>query len=130
MHSQTTRSDLNDLTYLMNQKYRELVQWANNNGAFINPSCEFHAVPGEGGTMSAKIGSQVIEPHSILLRIPYCLTLSYLNAIAAGKKGSHYVPRSRPLPEALLQSTADHDTIGTIFLMQQYLLGSESFWYP
>ncbi|KAJ9191318.1 hypothetical protein DTO164E3_6136 [Paecilomyces variotii] len=130
MPFRNARGELNDQAYSMNQKYRELVQWANNNGAFIHPSCEFHAAPGGGGTLSVKIDGQVIEPQSIFLRMPYCLSLSYLNAISAGKERSHYVPRSKPLPDALLQSTADHDTIGNIFLMQQYILGSESFWYP
>lgn len=114
----------------MSQKYRDLMKWANVHGAFIHPSCEFHAVPGGGGTMSVKIDGQPVDPHSVFLRMPYCLSLSYFNAISAGKEGSHYVPRGEPLPAAFLQSTADHDTIGAIFLMQQYLLGSASFWHP
>ncbi|KAF2129628.1 SET domain-containing protein [Dothidotthia symphoricarpi CBS 119687] len=130
MSFRTICNDFRDQTLFVNQEYRELVEWAINNGAFIHPSCEFHASPGGGGTVSVKMDSQTVEPNAVLLRMPYCLSLSYFNAITAGIEGSHYVPRSKPLPAAFLQSTADHETIGNIFLVQQYLLGNDSFWHP
>lgn len=114
----------------MDQKYQELVKWADNNGGFLHSSCFFHTVlSGGGGALSVKSDGQ-IEPFSIFLRMPYCLTLSYFNAVSAGNEGSHYIPRSKPLPDAFIHKTADHDTVSAVFLMQQYLLGSESFWHP
>ncbi|UPL00417.1 hypothetical protein LCI18_011351 [Fusarium solani-melongenae] len=110
------------------KKYEMFLEWARHNGAYFHPSLRFIVTPNRGAEVL--VTDQPIPPFETLFKVPYGISLSYFNAVSAGIPGSPYLPHSEPLPEGYLQSTSDHDTINAIFLVQQYLLGEQSFWHP
>ncbi|KAJ4323559.1 hypothetical protein N0V84_004300 [Fusarium piperis] len=110
------------------KNYERFIKWARNNGAYFHPSLKFIVTPNRGAEVL--VTGQAIKPFETLFTVPYGISLSYFNAVSAGALGSPYLPRSESLPEEYLQSTSDHDTINAVFLVQQYLLGENSFWHP
>lgn len=114
----------------MASQFQVLAEWVRSNGGAVHPSLGIERSPGSDLSLVVKHDAPRIEVDEELFSIPYCLTLSYLNAVSAGKAGSGYHPRSQSLPNEFLNSTHDHDAVAYVFLMQQYLLGDRSFWYP
>ena len=112
-------------------RYERFLGWARKNGTFIHPALKLVQTVERGVECLVDENSGGVSSHEVFLRISYQLTFSYWNAISAGKEpDSYYQPRSAQLPESLLESSADHETVSAIFLVQQYLLGEASFWYP
>lgn len=124
-HPQNSRSRVK-----MNGKYELFVEWVKKHGGSVHPSLSFEPACGQGFNLVVKQEAAAIESGEPLFSVPYCLTLSYLNAICAGNDDSHYESRSQPFPHHFLDTTVDHDAVAYIFLVQQYLLGEESFWSP
>lgn len=111
-------------------RYERFIEWTEQNGAYVHPSLKFVVTANRGAELVVHTGGEVIKPFESLFRAPYAASLSYFNAVSAGTAGSPYRPHSTSLPNDYLESTADHDTVGAVFLVQQYLLGDKSFWFP
>jgi hypothetical protein len=117
-------------TATVEEKYRLLTEWAKENGVYIHPSLKFVNTANRGVEAIIDPTGEAVMPHEKFLRISYKSSLSYFNAISAGNPGSYYHPHSAPLPNDFVDKTVDHDTVNAVFLVQQYLLGNGSFWYP
>jgi histone-lysine N-methyltransferase SETD3 len=110
------------------KRYERFIEWTRQHGAYFHPSLKFIVTPNRGAEVV--VTGKGIKPFETLFTVPYGISLSYFNAVSAGVEGSSYQPHSESLPQEYLRSTSDHDTINAIFLVQQYLLGEKSFWYP
>lgn len=113
----------------MEAKYEQLLRWAEENGSYIHPSLKYIEAEDRGVEALIDPKGKAIKSNEQFLRVSYKLTLSYFNAISAGISGSGYHPHSESLPREFLTRSVDHDTINALFLVQQYLLAEESFWY-
>ncbi|KAI0999424.1 hypothetical protein K3495_g8770 [Podosphaera aphanis] len=105
----------------------ELVLWATANGSHLSSKVEIYVDHITGLSFRAKenicTGEKIVD-------CSYKTTLSYLNAIESGPVFDSH--GSQPFsPEALdvLKTESPH-IVGNFFLMQQYLMGSSSFWWP
>ena len=113
------------------QRYDCLLDWASRNEAIIHPSLRFVQTESHGVECVVGEECESIKPGEVFMRIPYKLSFSYWNAVSAGKPESCYHHHESPsLPKQFLESSTDHETVTAVFLVQQYLLGEESFWYP
>lgn len=107
-----------------------LVEWAHENGATLDPKVEVYQ--GEYGTSlrvkrpKGLTPASPLPPNSSIVSCSYGISLSYLNAL---DEFSELPSRSPPMPKQFLEEVDPH-TIGRFFLMQQYLLGEQSFWAP
>ncbi|KAK0384282.1 hypothetical protein NLU13_8370 [Sarocladium strictum] len=105
-----------------------LVDWALQNGATLHPSIEvyddvttglsFRVKPSAVDGLVATSGASRDERADAgpIVSIPTSLSLSYLNALDS-------------LPSEFLNAVKPH-VVGRFFLIQQFLLGKDSFWYP
>jgi hypothetical protein len=105
-----------------------LVDWALQHGATLHPSIEVYDDVTTGlsfrvrpsatdGLVAASNGS--CDGHAgrgPIVSIPTTLSLSYLNALDS-------------LPSEFIKAVKPH-VVGRFFLVQQFLLGKDSFWYP
>ncbi|KAL2672952.1 hypothetical protein Neosp_013670 [[Neocosmospora] mangrovei] len=128
MTATSIHQDLAEYSSNAENRYERFIKWARQNGAYFHSSLRFVVTPNRGAEVL--VTGQAIRPFETLFTVPYGISLSYFNAVSAGNPGSPYLPRSTPLPEEFLENTSDHDTVNAIFLVQQYLLGEQSFWYP
>ncbi|KAM0335018.1 hypothetical protein ACHAQA_000052 [Verticillium albo-atrum] len=105
-----------------------LVSWAKAHGGELHPSVEIFNDTNTGNSFRVRAG-QKLSPGDTIVTCSLDLTLSYLNTLDLTTHGhvSHDV--SPPLPQELLDGVPPH-VIARFFLVKQYLLGSESFWYP
>jgi hypothetical protein len=111
-------------------QYELLMKWARANGTYIHPSLRYVQTEDTGIEAIVDPNGFGIEASEKFARISYDISLSYLNAVNAGKPGSCYHPHSESLPAGFLDACTDHDIVNSIFLAQQYLLGDASFWSP
>ncbi|EEU41637.1 uncharacterized protein NECHADRAFT_106552 [Fusarium vanettenii 77-13-4] len=124
----STQQEQDEYSSNAEERYERFIQWTRQHGAYFHPSLTFVVTPNRGAEVL--VTGQAIQPFETLFKVPYGISLSYFNAVSAGIPGSPYQPHSKPLPEEFLENTSDHDTVNAIFLVQQYLLGEQSFWYP
>ncbi|KAL2068914.1 hypothetical protein VTL71DRAFT_15252 [Oculimacula yallundae] len=104
---------------------QELLSWASGHGTSLHPDVEIYRDPITGSSFRAL---QDIEPGTTLVKCSLRTTLSYLNAIGASAVFQCHSP---PFPPRFINALeTDHpNIIGHFFLIQQYLLGSDSFWW-
>lgn len=117
---------------------KDLELWAKDHGAYLDPLVEIHRFESCGLGFKAV---QVIDPGRTIVTCPYRISLSYLNAVGS----SHYFPHynSTPFPEIFLNTFRQlpddpNDPVGLVgpviignfFLIQQFLMGESSQWYP
>ncbi|KAH8819970.1 hypothetical protein F5884DRAFT_32276 [Xylogone sp. PMI_703] len=131
----------------------DLIVWAKEHGAYIHPLLELRKDPVKGWSFrilpahmwppsekTANSQDQVSIPvnHAVyeipastpIVTCPYAVSLSYLNA--AGLFGNPSRNLAPDFPASFLKVVGAHapSVVGNFFLMQQYLLGPRSFWYP
>ena len=93
-----------------------LVSWTLDHGATLHPAVEVYHDATTGLSIRVKPGAAAaVSPSEAIVSIPSRLSLSYLNALGN-------------LPEAFT-SLRPH-VVGRFFLIQQHLLGKDSFWFP
>ncbi|KAL2110779.1 hypothetical protein VUR80DRAFT_708 [Thermomyces stellatus] len=105
-----------------------LLEWASSHGATLHPSLEIARDEHTGAGFHVKQGARLSAGDPVVT-CPMPLTLSYLNALPSPPAPFHKDPSSPTFPEAFLQSSPPH-VVGRFFLMQQYLRGRESPWWP
>ncbi|KAF4899788.1 Ribosomal lysine N-methyltransferase set10 [Colletotrichum fructicola] len=106
----------------------ELTAWAKSHGAALHPSVEIYNDPATGNSFRVSPASAGVKPGDTVVTCPLGLTLSYLNATTTPNPGFHHED-TPPFPPSFLKSVPPH-VIGRFFLINQYLLGKDSFWYP
>ena len=116
------------------ERIGDLLTWGKRHGAQLHESVEvFHD---DVAKFSLKIresaGQGGLQPGSAAVTCPASLTLSFVNAVIGGPLPpdvSTDLPSNPLFPSAFMDSLPPH-VIGRFFLMQQYLLGKDSFWWP
>lgn len=114
----------------MDSELIELTAWGEQHGVYLNPVFEIYRDNTTG--LSFRAASDVLgsgESSTRIVTCPYELSLSYLNALGAAPFSRY---GSAPFPPRFLEplSRTSPHVIGNFFLMQQYLLKEESFWWP
>ncbi|RDW68385.1 hypothetical protein BP5796_09042 [Coleophoma crateriformis] len=115
---------------------QSLQHWWLAHGGQLHPSIHIHWFgQSEGYGFQARQSIERPTEDASFYKVvscPYTISLSYLNAIDASPTFSRH--DSVPFPSAFL-ALPDHNPLGKViigyfFLMQQYLMGEKSFWYP
>ncbi|RDL41235.1 uncharacterized protein BP5553_01214 [Venustampulla echinocandica] len=107
-------------------KIDALLQWAEVNHTSLHPHVEIYQDPVTGLSFRAV---EDIPSGDKLVNCSYHTALSYLNAIhGSAQFHLHESPR---FPREFLDELGHDDPhiIGHFFLIQQYLMGAESFWW-
>ncbi|CZT47611.1 uncharacterized protein RSE6_08193 [Rhynchosporium secalis] len=106
-------------------RIQALVSWAQGHGTSLHPQVEIYHDSITGMSFRAL---QDILPGSKLVDCSFRTTLSYLNAIEASPV---FLSHSPPFPPHFIDALKidDPNVIGHFFLIQQYLLGPDSFWW-
>lgn len=101
-----------------------LLAWARAHGTSVSALVEIYTDDVTG--LSFRAASDV-PPSTSLVNCAYSTTISYLNAAGLAPFQRH----SAPFPSSFLDglSVEDPNVIGHFFLVQQYLLGKDSFWW-
>ncbi|KAK1658256.1 SET domain-containing protein [Colletotrichum godetiae] len=111
----------------------ELVNWAKSHGAALHPSVEVYNDPNTGNSFRVSPDSAGVNPGDTVVTCPLALTLSYLNATTTPNPVFHHdsssSSSSQAFPPSFLESVPPH-VISRFYLINQYLLGSSSFWHP
>ncbi|ROT38286.1 SET domain-containing protein [Sodiomyces alkalinus F11] len=120
------------LPYFYTFKMEELISWSKENGGNLSADVEVFYDSVTGHSFRVREGHSLI-PGDAIVSCPLSITLSYLNTLDQDLT-SHGIPSPAhrtgdPLPREFLKAVAPHVT-ARFFLMQQYLLGRASFWYP
>ncbi|KAJ4414009.1 hypothetical protein N0V82_008179 [Gnomoniopsis sp. IMI 355080] len=119
------------------ERFSALVSWATLHGASLHPALEIYKDDVTGFSMRVKSLSgpeeTTLKPSDEVLACPLEISLSYLNALTGQPLSTttppdHTSKNSPQFPPELMKA-APH-IIGRFYLMQQYLLGKASFWYP
>ncbi|EXJ88980.1 hypothetical protein A1O3_02044 [Capronia epimyces CBS 606.96] len=112
--------------YDMFDRHRLLVRWVLANDGFFHPDVQiafsqskgFHAVVAEGQSLPS--GTRITS-------CPMPITLSVLNALDVAPFSS----RGTRFPDSFLRTQASRpESLQTFFLMEQLLLGDQSWWAP
>ncbi|KAI1654134.1 SET domain-containing protein [Daldinia decipiens] len=119
----------------ISERYDALLRWVEGDGGHLNPSIEIYHDEVTKGSFRVK-DSCSIGVDDVIVTLPLSKSLSYLDAIRGhpafvslfdsddlGDESKVY------FPEEFLKETPPH-VAGRFFLMQQYLLGPESKWWP
>ncbi|KAF9878195.1 set domain protein [Colletotrichum karsti] len=107
----------------------ELTTWAKSHGAALHPSVEIFNDSDTGNSFRVSVDGAGVKPGDTVVTCPLGLTLSYLNATTTPNPGFHHDGTNTPFPPSFLDNVPPH-VIGRFFLIHQYLLGKDSFWYP
>ena len=109
--------------------FDELVAWSTRNGASL--SLEIYQSETTGFSFRSAAGRG--NDGQAVVTCPFVTTLSYFNALVNGPyatssegEGAGHDPA---FPARFMESVPPH-VIGRFYLMQQFLLGSRSYWYP
>lgn len=106
--------------------YLDLLRWAKEHETTLHENVEIYNDPYTGLSFRARC---TIEHHTIIVSSTYKTSLSYLNAIDKPPTSFNHENMRFP-PEFMTTFEGNPAAIGRFFLVQQYLKGSESFWYP
>jgi hypothetical protein len=106
---------------------QNLVQWAETWGTHLDERVEIYQDQVTGLSFRA---TRDIDAKTKILQCSYQTTLSYLNAIEA--TSWFQIRQSEPFPSEFIDALKpEHpNVIGHFFLIQQYLMGEKSFWWP
>ena len=110
----------------MDSEHQDSIRWAIEKGAVFHESVEVAFAPDHGSYLRVKPTSSGLLSGKAALRCPTSCTLSFLNAVSHVGFANH---RSCPFPPSFVEAV-DRHTVTVFFLVQQYLLGSESYWAP
>ncbi|KAK2069929.1 hypothetical protein P8C59_004470 [Phyllachora maydis] len=107
-----------------------LVDWAHRHGARLHLDAEIYHDPQTGFSVRVPATSPGLEAGSRVLSCPSSLGLSYLNALLDGPVAfPPRLPTVPPFPRDFMGGNPAQ-VIGRFFLMQQFLEGTNSFWWP
>lgn len=113
---------------MADDRFPSLIEWASSHGATLHPSLEVARDERSGAGFRVKQGA-ALSAGDPVATCPMPLSLSYLNALPSPPAPFHKDASSPPFPEAFLRSAPPH-VVGRFFLVQQYLRGQESHWWP
>ncbi|KAF3353332.1 hypothetical protein VDGD_03779 [Verticillium dahliae] len=105
-----------------------LTSWASSHGAELHPAVEVFNDNDTGNSFRVRVGQQ-LSPGETIATCPFSLTLSYLNTLDLKAHGYESHDDAQPLPREFVENIPPH-VVARFFLMKQYLLGRDSFWYP
>ncbi|KAK8040042.1 SET domain-containing protein [Apiospora rasikravindrae] len=123
------------------ERYDALIQWVEEAGGCLHPSVEVYHDAVTKGSFRVKDGCAVNQGESVVT-LPIARSLSYLNAVcghpefpgiqhqqiqAANAQAAR--DNNGWFPAEFLRETPPH-VVGRFVLMQEYLLGSRSAWWP
>ncbi|KAI0846522.1 SET domain-containing protein [Daldinia vernicosa] len=119
----------------ISERYDALLRWVESDGGYLNPAIEIYHDEITKWSFRVK-DSCSTGVDDVIVTLPLSKSLSYLDAIRdhpafASPSNSDAPSRGSGdyFPEKFLKETPPH-VVGRFFLMQQYLLGSESKWWP
>lgn len=106
---------------------QDLVDWALSCQTTLHPGVEIYQDPVTGFSFRA---TKDLPPSTKVVSCSYQTTLSYLNAISASSLFPNH--DSVPFPPEFIEALKEDDPniIGHFFLVQQFLMSEESFWWP
>lgn len=120
------------------ERNQALVQWVEEAGGSLHPSVEIYHDAVTKGSFRVKEGCTLQQKEAIVT-LPISQSLSYLNAVCGHAAfpevgpGSFGPPEGRApaewFPADFLRETPPH-VIGRFKLIQEYLLGPASAWWP
>ena len=117
------------------ERYDALIQWVEQAGGSLNAAVEVYHNEVTKGSFRVRAGCKVDKGDSIVT-LPLSRSLSFLNALSGHPDFTdvsfpHIVaPENSPyFPVGFLKETPPH-VVSRFFLMQQYLLGRDSLWWP
>ncbi|KAL2752418.1 hypothetical protein ACRALDRAFT_2044239 [Sodiomyces alcalophilus JCM 7366] len=110
----------------------ELISWSKENGGNLSAAVEVFYDSVTGHSFRVREGHS-LQPGDAIVSCPLNITLSYLNTLDQDLT-PHGIPSpphrtGDPLPQEFLRAVDPH-VAARFFLIQQYLLGPRSFWYP
>lgn len=131
----TNRTTADNITMKDSDKKRieGLQSWARQHGAVLHPLLEvYHDDVTKFSLRVKQSATEALDPGFAAVSCPLSTTLSYLNAVVDGplvlpftSPGQH----TSSFPTKFMTAVPPH-VIGRFFLMQQYLQGDQSFWWP
>jgi hypothetical protein len=120
-------------------RFDALLEWSQQHGAELHPSLEIYNDHVSKYSLRVKPSSShgddgvTLTPGFTAVTCPVSTTLSYLNALVAGPIdiSSESSPQSQTLafPPRFMQAAPPH-VVGRFFLVQEYLKGEDSYWWP
>ncbi|KAM0815719.1 putative SET domain-containing protein [Seiridium cardinale] len=117
----------------LSERYAALIDWVQEGGGQLHAGVEVAQIDGMKGSFRAT-GS--VQKGDVIVALPLSKTLSYLNAISGHPDVTTFShetfksPGNTPIFPTEFISTVPPHVISRFVLMQQYLLGSESKWWP
>ncbi|KAI0171734.1 SET domain-containing protein [Hypoxylon sp. FL1284] len=120
---------------MVTERFDALLRWIEEDGGGLHPSIEIYHDDTTKASFRVKDSCSVgIE--DVIVTLPLSRALSYLDAInrhpdfALPSSSSSQVQEEQGcFPAEFLEKTPPH-VVGRFFLMQEYLLGSRSKWWP
>ncbi|PKS13058.1 hypothetical protein jhhlp_000399 [Lomentospora prolificans] len=112
-------------------RYDALRSWAGSHGAQLHPNIEIAQDPVTGAGFQVKANPPGLQVNGgdTVVTCPMSITLSYLNALPNPPPGFRQESDESQFPSHFLKGAPPH-VIGRFFLIKQYLLGKDSFWWP
>lgn len=117
------------------RRFEDLLNWGREQGATIHELVEVYNDELTKFSLRVKDSAPQAPPSGFTaVTCPASATLSYLNALTGTQlpsgSGQEDTTEAEPaFPELFMDSLPPH-VIGRFFLVQQYLLGEDSFWWP
>ncbi|CAJ2510608.1 Uu.00g062330.m01.CDS01 [Anthostomella pinea] len=119
----------------LTERYDALVRWTEEGGGGLHPSVEIYHDDVTKASFRVKAACSV-GPDDAIVTLPLSRSLSYLNAIsghpdfaAVAHASIPHAEDKRFFPAGFLKQAPPH-VVGRFCLMQEYLLGRESTWWP
>jgi len=114
-------------------RIENLKRWARQHGAVLHPLLEvYHDEVTKFSLRVKESATEALQPGFAAVSCPLPITLSYLNAVVDGPLVLPFTSTDQhtsSFPEKFMETIPPH-VIGRFFLMQQYLQGDRSFWWP
>jgi hypothetical protein len=115
-------------------RFDALLEWSQQHGAELHPSLEIYNDHVSKYSLRVKpSSSHGVTPGFTAVTCPVSTTLSYLNALVGGpidlSSESSPQPQTPAFPPRFMQAVPPH-VIGRFFLVQEYLKGKDSSWWP
>ena len=121
MKATSTSSPTYEMTSLQPQV--ELIRWVKQKEGYLHPDVEVASDPGNRGFHVRVCVGQTIRPNTRIASCPISTTLSVLNAVNIAPFRSH----GTNFPASFID-TQSSAAVQYFFLMEQLLLGQESWW--
>ncbi|OIW25582.1 SET domain-containing protein [Coniochaeta ligniaria NRRL 30616] len=113
-------------------RFEELLAWGKQHGATLHEQVEVYNDALTKYSLRVKASAPAPDHGFAVVKCPASVTLSYINALTGGPLPCNLsadTQLSPSFPASFMSSLPPH-VIGRFFLIQQYLRGPQSFWYP